>query len=433
MNNRKMNFSSFFTVKLINSLQYSVLLVSSAFVLFSCDNSDIVSTTEAATATTDLTTSGLAKTAISKTISYTSKTWMTALPDQLDIRQVSIPGSHDSGSKDLLALAKCQDMSITDQLNSGIRFLDLRLTPVGSGSIVNFSLMTSHTFVSTTNVKEVLKDVNLFLTNNPKEIVLIKIARDGGAKFSVPDANNKANAAFYTEYNLYKNSIKVENFLTQTLVAKAIDESGLGLKISTTAKIGLPMVVGDLRGKVVLFYDYSRFPATFKKINTIAQGVYEDNLNGVQQLPLVHPSLLIQDFYQNTWYSSSSTDVSTKKALIQDLMKKRLVLRTKDVSYTLKGVDITSFNQKMPFSFNYLSMSGVVTTPKEYAVNINRFFESDILGYYSINRFSYTIDKLKVNYRVGYGITMMDFPSANLIKGIYDDNFNGNLEDITLK
>jgi hypothetical protein len=433
MNNRKMNFSSFFTVKLINSLQYSVLLVSSAFVLFSCDNSDIVSTTEAATATTDLTTSGLAKTAISKTISYTSKTWMTALPDQLDIRQVSIPGSHDSGSKDLLALAKCQDMSITDQLNSGIRFLDLRLTPVGSGSIVNFSLMTSHTFVSTTNVKEVLKDVNLFLTNNPKEIVLIKIARDGGAKFSVPDANNKANAAFYTEYNLYKNSIKVENFLTQTLVAKAIDESGLGLKISTTAKIGLPMVVGDLRGKVVLFYDYSRFPATFKKINTIAQGVYEDNLNGVQQLPLVHPSLLIQDFYQNTWYSSSSTDVSTKKALIQDLMKKRLVLRTKDVSYTLKGVDITSFNQKMPFSFNYLSMSGVVTTPKEYASNINRFFESDILGYYSINRFSYTIDKLKVNYRVGYGITMMDFPSANLIKGIYDDNFNGNLEDITLK
>jgi hypothetical protein len=243
MNNRKMNFSSFFTVKLINSLQYSVLLVSSAFVLFSCDNSDIVSTTEAATATTDLTTSGLAKTAISKTISYTSKTWMTALPDQLDIRQVSIPGSHDSGSKDLLALAKCQDMSITDQLNSGIRFLDLRLTPVGSGSIVNFSLMTSHTFVSTTNVKEVLKDVNLFLTNNPKEIVLIKIARDGGAKFSVPDANNKANAAFYTEYNLYKNSIKVENFLTQTLVAKAIDESGLGLKISTTAKIGLPMVL----------------------------------------------------------------------------------------------------------------------------------------------------------------------------------------------
>jgi hypothetical protein len=114
-------------------------------------------------------------------------------------------------------------------------------------------------------------------------------------------------------------------------------------------------------------------------------------------------------------------------------MKKRLVLRTKDVSYTLKGVDITSFNQKMPFSFNYLSMSGVVTTPKEYAGNINRFFESDILGYYSINRFSYTIDKLKVNYRVGYGITMMDFPSANLIKGIYDDNFNGNLEDITLK
>jgi hypothetical protein len=424
--------SSISKSKRYTTLLFYVAILTSAVAVTSC-TTDMTTATAAVATTTDVTTTGLAKTAISKTISYTSKTWMTALPDQLDIRQVSIPGSHDSGSKDLLALAKCQDMSITDQLNSGIRFLDLRLTPVGSGSIVNFSLMTSHTFVSTTNVKEVLKDVNLFLTNNPKEIVLIKIARDGGAKFSVPDVNNKANAAFYTEYNLYKNSIKVENFLTQTLVAKAIDESGLGLKISTTAKIGLPIVVGDLRGKVVLFYDYSRFTATFKKINTIAQGVYEDNLNGVQQLPLVHPSLLIQDFYQNTWYSSSSTDVSTKKALIQDLMKKRLVLRTKDVSYTLKGVDITSFNQKMPFSFNYLSMSGVVTTPKEYADNINRFFESDILGYYSINRFSYTIDKLKVNYRVGYGITMMDFPSTNLIKGIYDDNFNGNLEDITLK
>jgi hypothetical protein len=358
---------------------------------------------------------------------------MSALADNLDIRQISIPGTHDSGSKDLFDLAKCQNMSIADQLNNGIRFLDLRLTSVGRGSITSFSIKISHTFVTSTDLKEVFRDVNVFLTNNPKETVLIKIARDAGASSSIPEVNNRNNVAFYKEYNLYKNNIKVENFLTQFLVAKAINESGLDSRISVTAKIGLPIGLGDLRGKVVLFYDYSRFPSTFRNINTIAQGVYQDNYNGVQQLPLLQPSLLIQDFYQNAWTSSSSNDIKNKKALVQNFMNKRNALRLKDITYVLKGTVITNFSQKMPFSFNYLSMSGMITTPKEYAVEMNNYFESGIVGFYSATRFNYTINNLKVNYRVGYGITLFDFPSSSLIKGVYDDNFNGVLEDVTLK
>lgn len=421
--------------KRYTKLLFYIAIFASSSVFISCDTNDMTETAVgiAATTNTYLIKNGLSKTAISKTNSYSSKTWMTALPDNLDIRQVSIPGTHDSGSKDLFDLAKCQDMSIQDQLNLGIRFLDLRFTPVGRGSFTNFSIKISHTFITSTDLKEVFRDVHIFLTNNPNETVLIKIARDVSASSTVPEVNNTNNTAFYKEYNLYKNNIKVENFLTQTLVAKAINESGLGSRISATAKIGLPIVLGDLRGKVVLFYDYSRFSSTFRKINTIAQGVYQDNYNGVQQLPSLLPSLLIQDFYQNAWSSSFNNDIKNKKALVQSYMNKRNALRLKNITYAFNGFTITNFSQKMPFSFNYLSISGMITTPKEYAIEMNNYFESGIIGFYSTTRFNYTVNNLKVNYRVGYGITLFDFPSSSLIKEVYNDNFSGVLEDVTLK
>lgn len=75
-------------------------------------------------------------------ISSAVSSWMASLPDQLPLHQISIPGTHDSGSycKPKLAIdedeplpiniryeAQCQSWSITDQLRAGIRYLDLRV------------------------------------------------------------------------------------------------------------------------------------------------------------------------------------------------------------------------------------------------------------------------------------------------------------------
>lgn len=54
--------------------------------------------------------------------------WMTSLPSTLKLSQLTIPGTHDSGSvRDIDRISQCQDLSGSEQLNAGIRFFDLRL------------------------------------------------------------------------------------------------------------------------------------------------------------------------------------------------------------------------------------------------------------------------------------------------------------------
>ena len=66
-----------------------------------------------------------------------SADWMSNLEDDLKISQINLPGTHDSGTKNVSfsTSAQCQDTSITDQLNDGVRFLDIRLGKKTSGSI----------------------------------------------------------------------------------------------------------------------------------------------------------------------------------------------------------------------------------------------------------------------------------------------------------
>ena len=62
-----------------------------------------------------------------------SRNWMKNIDDNTYISQISIPGSHDSGALYSIAdlAGKCQDLSISKQLEIGTRFLDIRLTYTG--------------------------------------------------------------------------------------------------------------------------------------------------------------------------------------------------------------------------------------------------------------------------------------------------------------
>jgi 1-phosphatidylinositol phosphodiesterase len=202
------------------SLKPYSILFSLMLLFLSCTNQEIVDTTNSNISTSVSSTKQLSTLSSKKMI--TSSNWMAFLADDLDIRAVSIPATHDSGTNGLMRLAKCQDLSISAQLNAGIRFLDIRVTPQGTGSISNFSFNVSHTFVSSIGFKDVLDDVKIFLTANPFETVLIKIARDSGADYDLPD-NRKENMSFYNEFANYKSAIKIENFLTQFLIAQDIN------------------------------------------------------------------------------------------------------------------------------------------------------------------------------------------------------------------
>lgn len=52
--------------------------------------------------------------------------WMSFLPDNLKLFNLTIPGTHNSCAYDCSPFAKCQKLSLIDQLNSGVRYLDVR-------------------------------------------------------------------------------------------------------------------------------------------------------------------------------------------------------------------------------------------------------------------------------------------------------------------
>ena len=57
-----------------------------------------------------------------------SHSWMVKLPDSISLASLNIPGTHNSGAlhEPFPRTAKCQQLSIIDQLKIGVRFLDIR-------------------------------------------------------------------------------------------------------------------------------------------------------------------------------------------------------------------------------------------------------------------------------------------------------------------
>ena len=83
------------------------------------------------------------------------KNWMKKLSDNINITEINIPGTHDSCTCKVryAFIAKCQSKTIKEQLNSGIRFLDIRVEKEGSRlklvhDIADCKLLTGKTSVA---------------------------------------------------------------------------------------------------------------------------------------------------------------------------------------------------------------------------------------------------------------------------------------------
>ena len=111
--------------------------------------------------------------------------WMQDIEDNRLVCKMSIPGTHDTGAYSGSWGIKTQDKNIEQQLNSGIRFFDIRL--VHDNGVLKLC-HASHTF-NTTFVGDVLKTTVEFLKEHPSETVIMTIKRDddkdhdGGTKY----------------------------------------------------------------------------------------------------------------------------------------------------------------------------------------------------------------------------------------------------------
>ena len=133
--------------------------------------------------------------------------WMSAIRGETRLTEITMPGSHDSGAKAFefpysaaAFVSKTQDKTIPQQLEAGVRFLDIRLEGKGEGN--NYEAFLTHGDATcvyqgsghSTSGKFYLdylfQNVMDFLESHPSETVLICIKKDkGNADITTPVYN----------------------------------------------------------------------------------------------------------------------------------------------------------------------------------------------------------------------------------------------------
>lgn len=123
-------------------------------------------------------------------LSDSNDSWMAMyLKDNTKLGEVSIPGTHDSAAYQMNGLsvfatpwAKTQDWNITDQLNVGIRYLDLRV----------YDDMSMHHGIAWVgeNLEYHLNEICQFLDFHPQDFIFIRIRAEQDDSNSATFKNN---------------------------------------------------------------------------------------------------------------------------------------------------------------------------------------------------------------------------------------------------
>lgn len=113
------------------------------------------------------------------TVRTWSNNWMEGIEDDANIAEISIPGTHESCARFQLKDAQCQWFSIINQLQRGIRFLDIRCNYEAgseSGLTAGIYLPIYHGLKSQHILfEEVQAQCVAFLTANPTEFILMNV------------------------------------------------------------------------------------------------------------------------------------------------------------------------------------------------------------------------------------------------------------------
>lgn len=165
--------------------------------------------------------------------------WMKGIKDNTSLSDITIPGTHDSGTQnvDLPIWSKTQTLSISQQLNIGIRYFDLRLEHV---SDVYYNAQVVHGSSNCWNGKgghltlyEVLEDMYTFLNQNPSETVIVSVKQDYGDDINAlaNDVNTLINLRsdywFTGSYTPTLGSVR-----GKCVLATRISEVGRGISLS---------------------------------------------------------------------------------------------------------------------------------------------------------------------------------------------------------
>ncbi|MEM7035150.1 MAG: phosphatidylinositol-specific phospholipase C domain-containing protein [Chloroflexota bacterium] len=114
-----------------------------------------------------------------------AKDWMARLPDETELKDISIPGTHDSGARRTNCgstifhspFFQNQTWSIDQQLNAGIRYLDIRVRRTKRSFAIHHAECYQRLMFG-----NVMTKVEKFLKDHPGETILMSIQEEHDAE-----------------------------------------------------------------------------------------------------------------------------------------------------------------------------------------------------------------------------------------------------------
>ncbi|NEW09881.1 phosphatidylinositol-specific phospholipase C domain-containing protein [Paenibacillus sp. SYP-B3998] len=192
-------------------------------------------------------------------IGYQNKQWMSNLPVDVNMSQLSIPGTHGSmalyNATPAEDIAKNQTMSLTTQLNAGIRYVDMRVRRTKDAFAMHHGAVYQKAMFG-----DVLRDTINFLRQNPKETVFMRVKEEHD-----PEAGSLSFEAIFQKY--WDNN-----------TADFWDPNS----VPTTERDNPKLL--DIRGKIVVIQNFSaskKFGINYGSLNNQDQYNVANNLDGM--------------------------------------------------------------------------------------------------------------------------------------------------------
>lgn len=356
------------------------------------------------------------------TVGTSNPNWMSRLKASARLRELSIPGTHDSVSLhgDLNTIT--QTLTLPRQLNAGIRFLDIRLKCVDD-ELKGYHGGTSQDIT----FAQILESIENFLSANPQEVVFARIkneagtfAKDQPCKSSTGRFRDKS---FYDAFDSYYQSRNV--FWKSASAYK--EDIGQG-------QYNPPL--SAMRGKLVLFPEFPN-----------AQGVTTANFGiPFDTTPSSTPHFRLQDNWDltNQWMLHDHKWEPVKRHLIGAREQSNTSMRDRWIYFNFLSANTGNF----PYFFASGKMStgnsaARLSTGVVRCVNDTRIYPDFprascvsalscgkskssqrrcTILYEGVNELTRAWLNDSKNYTNYAGFVIMDFPGADLIKNIIGIN-----------
>ena len=156
--------------------------------------------------------------------------WMAGVDGNKRLSELSLPGTHDTMSIRAGDAWQNQTMTLSQQLDSGIRVFDMRTRHINNSFRMHHGIIAQNTYFN-----DVLNDIDSFLANHPSETVLFRLR---------------------SEYTPANNSESYTQTLDKYLAAK-----GSKHWFPTSSNPTL----NEIRGKFVILQEFSGYASNGRK------------------------------------------------------------------------------------------------------------------------------------------------------------------------